>query len=99
VSAELTERHPPVNERSGRRPAVNDRAARIEPKPDPLRERRLRALGLMTFAAVMEVLLILPFVDHLADAHPMIHFTQHGFIFLGGVLMGIALRDAYLLSR
>ncbi len=62
-------------------------------------QRRTRALAMLTFAALLEVVLILPFVDHLADAHPMIHFTQHGFIFLGGVLMGIALRDAYLLSR
>jgi hypothetical protein len=43
--------------------------------------------------------LILPVVDHFADDHPTIHFTQHGLIFLGGVLMGIALRDAYRLSR
>jgi hypothetical protein len=62
-------------------------------------KRRTRALRLLIFAALLEVILILPFVDHLADAHPMIHFTQHGFIFLGGVLMGVALRDAYLLTR
>jgi hypothetical protein len=60
---------------------------------------RTRALRLLIFAAVLEVVLILPFVDHLADSHPMIHFTQHGLIFLGGVLMGIALRDAYRLSH
>jgi hypothetical protein len=66
---------------------------------ETLQKRRTRALILLTFAALLEVLLILPFVDQLADTHPMIHFTQHGFIFLGGVLMGIALRDAYLLSR
>lgn len=61
--------------------------------------RRTRALRLMIFAALLEVTLILPFTDHLADTHPTIHFTQHGFIFLGGVLMGIALRDAYLLTH
>ncbi len=52
----------------------------------------------MLFAALLEVVLILPFVDHLADSHPTIHFTQHGLIFLGGVLMGMSLRDAYRLD-
>jgi hypothetical protein len=62
-------------------------------------KRRTRALFLLICSAVLEVLLILPFVDHLADSHPTIHFTQHGLIFLGGVLMGVALRDAYRLAR
>ncbi len=53
----------------------------------------------MVFAALLEIVLILPFVDHLADAHPMIHFTQHGFIFAGGVLMGLAIRDVQRASR
>ena len=61
--------------------------------------RWCRALALVLFAALLEIVLILPFVDHLADAHPTIHFTQHGLIFLGGVLMGISLRDAYRLTR
>jgi hypothetical protein len=56
---------------------------------------RLRSLWLVAAAALLEVVLILPFVDHLADANPTIHFTQHGLIFLGGIMMGIALRDAY----
>jgi hypothetical protein len=51
------------------------------------------------FAALLEIVLILPFVDHLADTHPMIHFTQHGFIFAGGVLMGLAIRDVQRASR
>ncbi len=54
---------------------------------------RLRAFRLVVFAALLEIVLVLPFVDHLADANPTIHFTQHGFIFAGGVLMGLALRD------
>ncbi len=29
----------------------------------------------------------------------MIHFTQHGFIFAGGVLMGLAIRDVQRASR
>ena len=56
---------------------------------------RLRSLCLVAAAALLELLLIAPFVDHLADSNPTIHFTQHGLIFVGGVMMGIALRDAY----
>lgn len=70
--------------------------------PTPARERnviRLRAMRLVVFAALLEIVLVLPFVDHLADTHPMIHFTQHGFIFAGGVLMGLALRDVQRASR
>lgn len=63
------------------------------------RTTRLRALRLVIAAAILEVLLIMPFVDHLADANPTIHFTQHGFIFAGGVLMGLALRDVQRASR
>jgi hypothetical protein len=63
------------------------------------RKTRRRALRLVVFAALLEITLILPFVDHLADAHPMIHFTQHGFIFAGGVLMGLAIRDVQRSSR
>jgi hypothetical protein len=63
------------------------------------RAARRRALRLVVFAAVLEIVLILPFVDHLADTHPMIHFTQHGFIFAGGVLMGLAIRDVQRASR
>jgi hypothetical protein len=70
--------------------------------PPPVRsyaQLRARALRLVMLAALLEVLLILPFVDHLADANPTIHFTQHGFIFLGGVLMGVALRDVHRGAR
>ena len=60
---------------------------------------RLRSLRLVAAAALLELVLILPFFDHLADENPTIHFTQHGLIFLGGILMGIALRDAYRQSQ
>lgn len=60
---------------------------------------RLRAFRLVAFAVLLEVVLLMPFVDHLADSHPMIHFTQHGFIFAGGVLMGLAIRDVQRASR
>jgi hypothetical protein len=64
------------------------------------RETRVpRALIFVLISAFLEMLLILPVVDRLADRNPTIHFTQHGLIFVGGVLMGIALRDAYRISR
>ncbi len=52
-------------------------------------------MRLVGFAVLLELFLLMPFVDHIADAHPTVHFTQHGFIFLGGVLMGWALRDVH----
>lgn len=61
--------------------------------------RTQKALGLLTLGALMELVLIMPFVDRLADSHPTVHFTQHGLIFLGGLLMGAALRDAYRSSH
>jgi hypothetical protein len=60
---------------------------------------RLRAYCLVVFAVLLEILLIMPFVDHLADSNSTIHFTQHGFIFLGGVLIGFAIREIYGTSR
>jgi hypothetical protein len=63
------------------------------------RKSRRNAIRLMIFAALLEITLVLPFVDHLADTHPTIHFTQHGFIFAGGVLMGLAIRDVQRASR
>jgi hypothetical protein len=58
-----------------------------------------RALTLGAAALVLEMLLILPIFDKIAGTNPTAHFTQHGGIFLGGVLMGIALRDMYVASR
>jgi hypothetical protein len=63
------------------------------------RRTRRRAFCLVAFAIVLEVMLLMPFVDHLADANQTIHFTQHGFIFAGGVLLGMALRDVQRSSR
>jgi hypothetical protein len=63
------------------------------------RNMRLRALRMVVFAVLLEIVLVLPFVDHLADANSTIHFTQHGFIFVGGVLMGLAIRDVQRSSR
>ncbi|MEA2297081.1 MAG: hypothetical protein QOF77_17 [Solirubrobacteraceae bacterium] len=58
-----------------------------------------RALTLGVVALILEMLLILPVFDKIAGTNPTAHFTQHGGIFLGGVLMGIALRDMFLASR
>jgi hypothetical protein len=63
------------------------------------RRTRLRAFCLVAFVVLLEVMLLMPFVDHLADANATIHFTQHGFIFGGGVLLGMALRDVQRASR
>lgn len=52
-----------------------------------------RALVLATFAVVLELLLVTPWVDDAADGNQTVHFTQHGLIFLGGVLMGYAIRE------
>ena len=63
------------------------------------RKTRLRAFALAAFVVVLEVVLLMPFVDHLADTNQTIHFTQHGFIFAGGVLLGMALRDVQRATR
>lgn len=67
---------------------------------DPARRRlRLRAFCLVAFTVVLEIVLLMPFVDHLADSNNTIHFTQHGFIFGGGVLLGLAIRDVQRSAR
>ena len=63
------------------------------------RRTRLRAFRLVAFAVLLEVVLLMPFVDHLADSNNTIHFTQHGFIFGGGVLLGLAIRDVQRAGR
>jgi hypothetical protein len=60
---------------------------------------RIRAFRLVVFSVLLEVTLLMPFVDHLADSHPTVHFTQHGFIFAGGVLLGMAIRDVQRTAR
>ncbi len=54
------------------------------------------ALALGTLGFVLEVLLLTPWVDDFADENATMHFTQHGMIFVGGILMGWALRDLRL---
>jgi hypothetical protein len=57
------------------------------------RDNGRRALTIAVFAVVLELLLITPWIDHAADGNPTVHSTQHGLIFLGGALIGFALRD------
>jgi hypothetical protein len=54
------------------------------------------ALALGTCGFALEVLLLTPWVDDLTESNATVHFTQHGLIFLGGILMGWALRDLRL---
>lgn len=76
-------------------------------RPTPLLSARMhsplfsprKALTLGVAALLLEMVLILPIFDKLAGTNPTAHFTQHGGIFLGGVLMGVALRDMYVASR
>jgi hypothetical protein len=62
-----------------------------------LSPRQAVVLGLLGF--VLEVALITPWADDLADRNPTFHFTQHGLIFLGGLVMGWALRDLRLAAQ
>jgi hypothetical protein len=66
-------------------------APRLLPLMSP---RGALALGVLGFA--LEVALISPWVDDFADENATVHFTQHGMIFVGGLLMGWALRDLRL---
>jgi hypothetical protein len=54
------------------------------------------ALVVGVLALVLEVCLITPWVDDAADGNSTVHFTQHGLIFVGGLIMGWALRDLRL---
>jgi hypothetical protein len=56
------------------------------------------ALLLGVLAIALEVALITPWVDDAADSNSTVHFTQHGLIFIGGLVMGWALRDLRLAS-
>ena len=62
-----------------------------------LSPRAAVALGALGLA--LQVLALLPFVDDNVDTNPTLHYTQHGVIFLGGLLMGVALRDLLVQGR
>lgn len=61
--------------------------------PDGARRAARRALLIALGAVLIEILLVMPWVDHAADRNQTVHFTQHGLIFLGGVAIGFALRE------
>jgi hypothetical protein len=67
-------------------PEIGEKGAVLSP---------LRALGLLVAGAVFEVVTVLPWVDRVADQNETVHFTQHGFSFLGGVAMGYAIRELH----
>jgi hypothetical protein len=48
---------------------------------------------------VLELMLITPWVDSAANGNSTVHFTQHGLIFIGGLIMGWALRDLRLSAQ
>jgi hypothetical protein len=54
------------------------------------------ALLVGVLALLLEISLITPWVDDAAGGNSTIHFTQHGLIFIGGLIMGWALRDLRL---
>ncbi len=59
----------------------------------------LRALLLGGVGLLCQVLALTPLVEELSESTPAAHYLQHGVIFVGGVLMGIALRDLWMMSR
>ena len=77
--------------RAGRRRMRGVATPRLLPLMSP---RGALALGTCGFA--LEVSLLTPWVDDIANGNSTVHFTQHGLIFVGGILMGWALRDLRL---
>jgi hypothetical protein len=71
--------------------ATNPERARLLPLMPP---RSALLVGVV--ALILEVSLITPWVDDAADGNSTVHFTQHGLIFIGGLIMGWVLRDLRL---
>ena len=61
------------------------------------RPRAALAIGLAGFT--LELVQLTPWIDRLASDNDTVHFTQHGLVFAGGMLMGWALRDLRLIAR
>ena len=59
----------------------------------------MRALVLGGIGLLCQVVALLQPVDNAVDTNAAIHYLQHGIIFIGGVCMGIALRDLLMMSR
>ena len=64
----------------------------------PLLEPR-KAVLLGAFALLLEIAAILPPIDDATDTNATLHYTQHGVLFTGGLMMGIALRDLLVRGR
>ena len=47
----------------------------------------------------LEVAAILPPIDAATETNATLHFSQHGILFTGGLLMGVALRDLLVTGR
>ena len=48
---------------------------------------------------LLEIVTILPPIDEATETNATLHYTQHGLVFLGGLLMGLALRDLIVTGR
>jgi hypothetical protein len=75
---------------------------------DPRRGSRLTAMTLLTprnavllgaLGLLLEVLAILPPIDDATATNATLHYTQHGVLFIGGLMMGVALRDLLIAGR
>jgi hypothetical protein len=47
----------------------------------------------------VEVIAILPPIQNATETNATLHYTQHGVLFLGGLMMGVALRDLLVSGR
>jgi hypothetical protein len=50
-------------------------------------------------ALLLEVLAIIPPIDDATATNATLHYTQHGVLFIGGLLMGVAIRDLLVAGR
>ena len=58
-----------------------------------------RALLIGAIGILCQVFVLLPPVEHWIEESQPAHYLQHGVIFVGGVLVGLALRDLWLMNR
>ena len=47
----------------------------------------------------LEIVAILPPIDEATDTNATLHYSQHGVLFLGGLMMGVAIRDLLTAGR
>ena len=57
------------------------------------------AVLLGALALLLEILAILPPIDDATESNATLHYSQHGVLFIGGLLMGVALRDLLASGR